>query len=238
MSRITKKEAALAGLGTIGLALIYLFISLLPSYEINFNFLRGVVSPHHAEFVRIQLFRSVGYLKEFTIQFLPNIAAVLVGTVAAYALIIRRSRKYNIFLSVPMSSIAQDEDFASHKAFIINIEERVLRNGKIKSIYNPMKGISRKDLMDLPRVSIEKDLAALDRSAYYVLILPGPLASSVVFEAGYAYARRLPSLYFVKDVNHLPYMMREPQITDAIQIFLYTSEDDITRMLNAFQFDL
>ncbi len=46
-------------------------------------------------------------------------------------------------------------------------------------------------------------------SRTFALVYPEPIVTSALFEAGYALALKLPSRYFVRDRDDLPYLMKE-----------------------------
>ena len=53
------------------------------------------------------------------------------------------------------------------------------------------------------------DLEALMNSRYFLLYYPEKKVSSVLYEAGIALAHGKPSVYFVSDPSHLPYLMEQ-----------------------------
>ena len=58
-------------------------------------------------------------------------------------------------------------------------------------------------------VSARDDFDKLEHSSNFLLLYPGPLVTSALFEAGYALARGMPCRFFVKSQLDLPFLMRE-----------------------------
>ena len=220
MPTITRKEAWNALAGFLILLLLFIFIKNIPDdIFLKYSWIHMLV----------------GYTKEFSLALLPEIGSVLIASFFVYHFIINRRKKHDIFLSVPMTSLPNDKLYREHKTLVTNVFERITSEIKL-TVYNPTIGKSRKELMDLPQVSLEKDLAALDRSRYYVMILSESKNSSVIFEAGFAFCHRIPSLYFVKDREHLPYIIREAEKSALVQVMMYTNEDEIVAQLRAYPF--
>jgi hypothetical protein len=117
-----------------------------------------------------------------------------------------RVYKYDVFLSAPMAALAEGFEVARanfHKVY------DALTQGCGMQVYwaaAEIKTIEDYQTMD---VSAKEDLAALDQSRYFVLLYPQKLVTSALFEAGYALALKLQSLYFVRDRADLPFLMRE-----------------------------
>ena len=57
-------------------------------------------------------------------------------------------------------------------------------------------------------MAAEKDIEALRRSRNFMMIYPHAAVTSCLLEAGYALIADMPSFYFVRNTDDLPYMMR------------------------------
>lgn len=67
---------------------------------------------------------------------------------------------------------------------------------------------------DTPDLALQSNCVALRESATFMMVVLQPLAraSSVFVEAGFALALGKPSVYFVRDRQVLPYMLREASV--------------------------
>lgn len=123
---------------------------------------------------------------------------------------------YDVFLSVPMAALdteARYQAFRNEAMKVVNaLEQRCgLR------VYCALRDIPTMKAFDTGGAAANDDLAMLERSAHFVMLYPEKLATSALFEAGYALARGLPCRFFVRDqsqdAHKLPYLMRK--LTEA-----------------------
>ena len=61
---------------------------------------------------------------------------------------------------------------------------------------------------DPEAIAAEKDFSALKSSRHFVMIYPHRVLSSCIVEAGYALGAGIPSTYFVRSDEDLPYALR------------------------------
>ncbi|MDE2366095.1 MAG: toll/interleukin-1 receptor domain-containing protein [Betaproteobacteria bacterium] len=115
---------------------------------------------------------------------------------------------YDIFLSTPMAAYSSDAEYQADRAQYKKLFDS-LKQGCGLSVYWAAEKIESMSDFDALDVSVLDDLKALPQSRYFVLIYPRKLASSVLFEAGYALAINRFSHYFVRDHNDLPFLMGE-----------------------------
>ena len=82
-------------------------------------------------------------------------------------------------------------------------------------------------------MALKIDIDALMDSKKFILIYPKKITSSVIFEAGVAYAQNKESLYFVKDKNDLPYVMKKADcVTNKITTHIYSHNNFILDTIN------
>jgi hypothetical protein len=79
----------------------------------------------------------------------------------------------------------------------------------LKDVYYAAQHIKTKADFDAADVSVTDALKAIHESKYFVMIYPSRMVSSCIFEAGCAVALRKPSLYFVRDKKHLPFLLQQ-----------------------------
>ena len=120
-----------------------------------------------------------------------------------------RKVAYDVFLAYPMAALETKANFDKGRAHALAIAEALKTYAGVSTVYFAAQKIDSPEAFEAHEVAAEFDLAAIDEARYFVMVLPGKLASSVLFEAGYALARRKPSVYFVREKDYLPYLMKK-----------------------------
>lgn len=111
-----------------------------------------------------------------------------------------------VFVSIPMAGAPDTGTYSEDREFFLALKERLAEDGT--DTYCAGETIPPGQQFDPGAISIRQDLSALDRSALFVLIYFRSAHSSVLFEAGYALARGMESIYLVRDRNDLPFLMK------------------------------
>jgi hypothetical protein len=112
---------------------------------------------------------------------------------------------YDVFIACPMTSIA-GEEYEKIRTTIETLAAAIVARGY--SAYSAAVRISTPERADPEAIAAEKDLPALIASRNFLMIYPGKLLSSCLLEAGYALVAGIPSVYFVRSDDDLPYMLR------------------------------
>jgi hypothetical protein len=110
---------------------------------------------------------------------------------------------YDVFISCPMTSLVE-ADYARMRQTIDALVDAVEARGY--SAYSAVRRTA--DRVDPEAIAAEKDLPTLTASRNFVMIYPARILSSCLLEAGYALVAGIPSVYFVKSDDDLPYMLR------------------------------
>ncbi len=138
------------------------------------------------------------------------------------AAIATEKKAFDVFLSVPMASFASD---AQYKAFRANAMKvvRALRTKCRLTVFCALENIKSIKQFDLCGNSVRDDIEKLRQSASFVMLYPERLATSALFEAGYALAMGLPCRFFVRDQSDdlykLPFLMRKlPEVFSHVSI--------------------
>lgn len=118
-----------------------------------------------------------------------------------------RKFAYDVFLSTPMAAFSTDAEYRGARAEFKKVFDALKGCGL--SVYWAAENIEKMSDFDTLDVSVLDDLKALQESARFVLIYPQQIATSALFEAGYALALNRFSHYFVRDRDDLPFLMRE-----------------------------
>lgn len=131
--------------------------------------------------------------------------ASLVDTYIKAVIAARVPGMYDLFISCPMSNIEGEEYermYSTINAIIDSLGESGL------SAYSALKKVGNIPIFDPEGIAAETDLAALASSRNFLMIYPRKILSSCLLEAGYALVSGIPSTYFVKNDDDLPYMLR------------------------------
>ncbi len=116
--------------------------------------------------------------------------------------------RYDVFLSTPMAAYANDDEYKAGRVQYAQLFD-ALRNGCGLAVYWAAEKIESMADFDALDVSALDDLKALDESRHFMLVYPQKLATSALFEAGYALALGRFCHYFVRERDDLPFLMRE-----------------------------
>lgn len=135
----------------------------------------------------------------------PQLEPKLTAAVAATH---KQDFDHDVFLSTPMASFASDAEYRNYRANVMKVF-KAIKEGCGYRVYWAAENIETMSDFDTLDVSVNDDLSALAGSRCFVLIYPEKLASSALFEAGYALANGLHSHYFVENRDNLPFLMRE-----------------------------
>lgn len=120
---------------------------------------------------------------------------------------------FDVFLSVPMAGWPPAEYEAGWQDIKL-VYDALLGCGL--KVYWSGEKIDTVAKFQSTDVSANKDLPAIDRSRHFMLVYPKKLATSAIFEAGYAYARSKPARYFTPVFADLPYLMRKLPARDGL----------------------
>lgn len=144
----------------------------------------------------------------------PELERELAAAVAASrALAAAPTYDYDVFLSVPMAGWPPAEYEAGWQD-IKKVYDALIDCGL--RVYWSGEKIDTVAKFQATDVSANKDLPAIDRSRHFMLAYPKKLATSAIFEAGYAYARNKPARYFTPVFADLPYLMRKLPARDGL----------------------
>lgn len=138
--------------------------------------------------------------------------------------------KYDVFLSVPMASFTSDSDYQAFRKEAMKVVSALRDRCKL-SVFCALEDIPSMKDFETHGVSAHDDMTILHDSGCFIMIYPKKLATSALFEAGYALALGLPSRIFVQDEKDLPYLLqRLPEAFTNVSILdsrEWTTYDDI-----------
>ena len=83
----------------------------------------------------------------------------------------------------------------------------------------------------MPVAKITRCVQALKSSRYFLLFYPAKMSSSVLVEAGYALSLHKKAVYFVKNREHLPFMLRFSESAFPVKIHQYKTIEGLLRVV-------
>lgn len=152
---------------------------------------------------------------------------------------LRRDRPpVDVFLSVPMAAFDADAQYQPFRADAMKVV-KALREQAGLSVFCALEKIESLAQFDTYGDGAREDIEMLEKSAHFVMLYPKKLATSALFEAGYALARGMPCRFFVRnqsvDDNKLPFLMRKlPEVFTHVSVIddsEWKSYDDIAARL-------
>lgn len=147
----------------------------------------------------------------------------------------KKEVEYDLFVSAPMTSVSE-KDYKKTRNLTLTAIKHIKDACQFEKVYFAGQYIEKVDKVDPPSISANQDLNALRASRYYLLIYPSPLVTSTIVEAGFALALKIPSLYLVHDINHLPFMLRGAAEAYAphVRILQFANETDLPRLIDQY----
>jgi hypothetical protein len=131
--------------------------------------------------------------------------------------------RYDVFLSTPMAAYKTDDTYGAARAQFKKLFDALKQKGGL-SVYWAAEKIEKRSDFDTIDISVLDDLKALPQSHHFVLIYPEEIATSALFEAGYALALNRSSHYFVRRREHLPFLMKELAGSNP-NVLIHTDQD-------------
>lgn len=114
--------------------------------------------------------------------------------------------KHDVFLSAPMASFKDDSEYQPFRAEVMKVIDALHRCGL--SVFCALEAIDSMAKFGTHGISTHDDMDILEHCGSFVMLYPQKLATSALFEAGYALALGRPSMYFVRNEQDLPYLMQ------------------------------
>jgi hypothetical protein len=145
---------------------------------------------------------------------------------------IRIPEMYDVFVSCPMSSVSgaeYDNLYRTVDSFCRVVEE----SGSVT--YCAMRKAATSSDLEPEYIAAETDFSALKASRNFVMVYPQSVMSSCIVEAGYALISGMPSTYFVRNDEDLPYMLRGAvEAFSNVSRVRYRAEGDIVDFFTRF----
>lgn len=153
----------------------------------------------------------------------------------------REARGKNVFVAAPMSGFPTDEGYREARTMVLRLIDGLSALRPESNIYFAGAKIESKAEFTGHEKALQMDLGALRKSDVFLMVYPEKLLSSVLIEAGYALALRLPTLVFVRRKTDLPYLYREaetlagdPLLPNHVKIIEFTDDRQLASLANDF----
>jgi nucleoside 2-deoxyribosyltransferase len=140
--------------------------------------------------------------------------------------------EYDVFLSSPMAAFPSDDSYVEERKKMLDFMGALRTYCQLNRIfYAGLDLESQSEFSGDEVLAAKHDFEAIKKSRYFILIYPQRLASSVLVEVGYALALNKPSIYFVKNVEDLPYLLQHLHGVNNIEIYPYSTTDDLRKII-------
>lgn len=141
-------------------------------------------------------------------------------------------QQYDIFISAPMASFTSDEQYQQERHQMLELINSLHQNCRFGNIFYAGSQLeSQTDFDSDVALAADHDFHAIDGSRYFLLIYPERLASSVLVEAGYAIAKEKPSVFFVRNRQDLPYLLKNLHGIRNVEIYEYNNLENIIDLI-------
>jgi hypothetical protein len=119
-------------------------------------------------------------------------------------------RIYEVFLASPMESTTGRAAYEAERRAALDLKQ-ALETWCGFSVFYAGETLESSEAFETPEIAAETNFRILELAQFFVLLGRTKLSrpSSVHVEAGFALARKIPSLYFVQDPKALPYVLRK-----------------------------
>ncbi|MEM7668832.1 MAG: toll/interleukin-1 receptor domain-containing protein [Pseudomonadota bacterium] len=144
----------------------------------------------------------------------------------------RKVYTFDLFVSCPMSALDKTK-YKSMQAAMNQVCDVLLERQIVRTIYCATYDKGQPTDFDHPVFGTQKDFAALSESSKFVLIYPETLTSSCLVEAGFALARKIPSVYFIRNPKDLPFALRGVDSSNGVRKQTYSEDAEIAEVLSS-----
>jgi hypothetical protein len=138
-----------------------------------------------------------------------------------------------VFFSCPMSGTASEDEFQELRAAALQVLGCLEGECGLRVVYSG-RSIGTRAGFDEADFAVVGSIRGMTESRYYLLIYPDRLVSSVLVEAGMALALGRPSVYFVRDRKHLPFLLQHVDKTSPVKVYEYETFDRILALVRQF----
>lgn len=144
---------------------------------------------------------------------------------------IRAIRRNTVFVSAPMASIDDRDEYNELHSFLVDLKVILLRIG-FSEVYCPMVDIEDPSKFDGNTKAIKTNFPNLKQADCILVIYPKKLASSILVECGYGIALTKKMAIFYKE--GLPYILESSgNCIQNVVTHLFSTYDDMSRVIES-----
>lgn len=115
--------------------------------------------------------------------------------------------KHDVFLAAVMAGHEGDAQYKVNRESVLALKRTLEQKNGCKSVFYAGTNIASMAGFDDDTLALNVDLQEMRASRNFVLYYPEKIASSVLFEAGWALVLGKPSIYIVRDRDDLPFLL-------------------------------
>lgn len=119
--------------------------------------------------------------------------------------------EYDVFVAAAMAGHDDDMSYRKSRDDVLSLVRTLQNECGFASVFYAGAELPEQDTFDPNDLALQKDLAALRNSRYFLLYYPQKIATSALYEAGWALILGKPSIYLVHESDHLPFLLGDAQ---------------------------
>ncbi|AKC85410.1 hypothetical protein WQ53_00075 [Pseudoxanthomonas suwonensis] len=153
--------------------------------------------------------------------------------------------EHDVFVAAAMAAHEGDPAYQQSRDDVLSLVQTLRDDCGFSSIFYAGIKLPDQDSFDPKLLALQIDLATLRASRYFLLYYPERLATSALYEAGWALILGKPSLYLIRKPEDLPFLLSNAQEAFSPPLVRILTCPDIERAnqhlrafgANLFQFD-
>lgn len=133
---------------------------------------------------------------------------------------------YDVFIAAVMAGHAGDAEYTESRDAVLALMTVLKEECGLESLFYAGEQLTSMHTFDPTALALDLDLKAMRASRYFILYYPERVASSVLYEAGWALILGKPSIYIVKDDAELPFLLNDAgQAFDDGRVRIFECKD-------------
>ena len=156
-----------------------------------------------------------------------------------------RTIDYDVFVSAPMAAYSDNEAIERQREDFNQIRAALRRRCKFERCFYAGVDMRNSEEFEKPHLALRSNIQKLRASRYFIMLYPERMASSILVEAGMAIALGIPSIWFVRDAEDLPFLLRNASQAESaaanipkVRIYKGESASEIVHALETHGADL
>lgn len=117
--------------------------------------------------------------------------------------------KYDVFVAAAMAGNKDDAEYQENRDAVLALIEVLKSQCHCPSVFYAGTTLPVKDAWDPKILALQIDLQAMRESKNFILFYPKKIASSVLYEAGWALILGKPSVYITPNDKELPFLLND-----------------------------